>query len=48
MARDYPLNESDLLTIPGVGETKLRVYGDEFLAEIQAHVTANGDQLQAR
>jgi len=48
MARDYPLNEADLLTIPGVGETKLRVYGDEFLAEIQAHVTANGDQLPAR
>ena len=42
MARDYPTTEQDFLAIPGVGETKLRVYGDEFLAEIEAHVAANG------
>jgi ATP-dependent DNA helicase RecQ len=42
MARDYPTTERDFLTIPGVGETKLRVYGDEFLAEIESHVAANG------
>ena len=42
MARDYPTTERDLLAVPGVGETKLRVYGDEFLGEIQEHVRANG------
>ena len=42
MARDYPTTERDFLAIPGVGETKLRVYGDEFLAEIESHVAANG------
>jgi len=42
MARDCPTTERDLLAVPGVGETKLRVYGDEFLGEIQEHVRANG------
>jgi ATP-dependent DNA helicase RecQ len=42
MARDCPTTERELLAVPGVGETKLRVYGDEFLAEIQEHVRANG------
>ena len=42
MARDCPTTEREFLAVPGVGETKLRVYGDEFLAEIEAHVAANG------
>ena len=46
MARDYPTTERDLLAVPGVGETKLRVYGDEFLGEIQEHVRANGRTTQ--
>ena len=45
MARDCPTTERDLLAVPGVGETKLRVYGDEFLGEIQEHVRANGRTL---
>ena len=42
MARDCPTTEREFLSVPGVGETKLRVYGDEFLEEIAAHVAANG------
>ena len=42
MAREYPTTDRELLAVPGVGETKLRVYGDEFLEEIQEHVRANG------
>jgi ATP-dependent DNA helicase RecQ len=41
MAREYPVTESELLAVPGIGETKLRVYGDAFLDEIRAHVKAN-------
>jgi ATP-dependent DNA helicase RecQ len=38
MANAKPVTDSQLLNIPGVGETKLRVYGEEFLAEIREHV----------
>ena len=38
MARDKPVTDDALLEIPGVGETKLRVYGEEFLTEIREHV----------
>lgn len=34
MARDYPLNETTLLKIPGVGERKLADYGPGFMREI--------------
>jgi ATP-dependent DNA helicase RecQ len=36
MARDYPLNESALLKVPGVGERKLVDYGLGFMREISA------------
>jgi ATP-dependent DNA helicase RecQ len=42
MSREYPESERALLEISGVGETKLRVYGDAFLDEIRAHVRLNG------
>ena len=32
--RERPLNDSDFLKISGVGQRKLEVYGDEFIAEI--------------
>lgn len=32
--RERPLSESDFLNISGVGQRKLEVYGDEFIAEI--------------
>ena len=34
MARDYPANEREFARISGVGEKKLREFGDVFLAEI--------------
>lgn len=34
MERVRPMSESDLLEISGVGQRKLEVYGDEFIAEI--------------
>jgi ATP-dependent DNA helicase RecQ len=34
MERARPLSESELLEISGVGQRKLEVYGDEFIAEI--------------
>jgi ATP-dependent DNA helicase RecQ len=38
MANAKPMTDSQLLDVPGVGETKLRVYGEEFLTEIREHV----------
>jgi ATP-dependent DNA helicase RecQ len=34
MERIRPMSESEFLTISGVGQRKLEVYGDEFIAEI--------------
>jgi len=42
MAREYPESEAALREISGVGETKLRVYGDVFLDEIREHCRLNG------
>ncbi len=36
MERVRPLSESDFLTISGVGQRKMEVYGDQFIAEILA------------
>jgi len=38
MANAKPTTDSQFLDMPGVGETKLKVYGEEFLAEIREHV----------
>ena len=38
MERARPMCESDLLEISGVGQRKLEVYGDEFIAEILSFV----------
>ncbi len=47
MARDYPVSEGALTRISGVGEKKLREFGEAFLAEITAHLQANPRQLFA-
>jgi len=44
MAREYPVTESELLAVPGIGETKLRVYGDAFLDEVRAHLKTNPER----
>jgi ATP-dependent DNA helicase RecQ len=47
MARDYPASEREFARINGVGEKKLREFGDAFLAEIAAHVENNPRQIFA-
>ncbi|MFV9550253.1 DNA helicase RecQ [Algibacter sp. PT7-4] len=41
--RERPLSEPDFLSISGVGQRKLEVYGDEFIAEIKRFMD---DKLQ--
>jgi ATP-dependent DNA helicase RecQ len=40
MCAKLPKTRAELLDVHGVGETKMRRYGDEFLTFIRAH--ANG------
>jgi len=47
MARDYPVNAHEFARISGVGEKKLREFGEAFLAEIAAHVHTNPRQVFA-
>jgi ATP-dependent DNA helicase RecQ len=47
MARSYPANERDFARISGVGEKKLREFGDIFLGEIAAHLQTNARQIFA-
>ena len=47
MARNYPETERDFARISGVGEKKLREYGEVFLHEIARHLATNPRQLFA-
>jgi ATP-dependent DNA helicase RecQ len=47
MARNYPENERDFARISGVGEKKLREFGDVFLNEIALHLATNPRQIFA-
>jgi ATP-dependent DNA helicase RecQ len=47
MARNYPASERDFARISGVGEKKLREFGDVFLGEIAAHLQTNARQIFA-
>ena len=47
MARNYPANERDFARISGVGEKKLREFGQVFLAEIAMHLQTNARQIFA-
>lgn len=41
MATTYPINEEELLSIPGVGQGKAKRYGKEFIDLIKIHVEEN-------
>jgi len=41
MARKYPTNSIEFRRIPGVGEQKLKDFGETFLSEIKNHLAAN-------
>jgi ATP-dependent DNA helicase RecQ len=47
MARNYPESESDFARISGVGEKKLREFGEVFLNEIALHLATNPRQMFA-
>ena len=47
MARLYPQTEADFSRISGVGASKLREFGTQFLEEIAAHLRANPKQIFA-
>jgi ATP-dependent DNA helicase RecQ len=44
MARFYPSSEREFTRISGVGEKKVREFGEVFLAEIAAHLQQNPRQ----
>ena len=41
MARKYPTNSAEFRRVPGVGEQKLKDFGEAFLSEIKSHLAAN-------
>ena len=47
MARLYPATERELSRVSGVGDRKLREFGDVFLREIAAHLRSNPRQFFA-
>jgi len=47
MARNYPESERDFARISGVGEKKLREFGEVFLHEIALHLATNPRQIFA-
>ena len=47
MARNYPESERDFARISGVGEKKLREFGEVFLNEIALHLATNPRQMFA-
>ncbi len=47
MARAYPANNQEFSHITGVGDRKLREFGDSFLREIAAHLQSHARQIFA-
>jgi ATP-dependent DNA helicase RecQ len=41
MARYYPTISTEIRRIPGVGEQKLKDFGEAFLSEIRSHSAEN-------
>jgi ATP-dependent DNA helicase RecQ len=41
MAKKYPTNSTEFRRIPGVGEQKLKDFGEAFLSEIKSHLATN-------
>ncbi len=46
MARAYPTRLGDFARIPGVGEQKLKNFGDAFVALISDYVAANPERTE--
>src|SRR5262249_51906844 len=41
MAKNYPTTPGEFRRVPGVGEQKLKDFGEAFLSEIKSHLAAN-------
>jgi ATP-dependent DNA helicase RecQ len=44
MAEKRPMTDADMLQVSGVGERKLQLYGDTFIAEIRRYVMEKTDE----
>ena len=45
MARLKPTTPAEMSTVHGVGEAKLKQYGEDFLEVIRVHVAARADAV---
>jgi ATP-dependent DNA helicase RecQ len=48
MARKYPTNSTEFRRIPGVGEQKLKDFGEAFLSEIKSHSAENHPSISSK
>jgi ATP-dependent DNA helicase RecQ len=48
MARKYPTNSIEFRRIPGVGEQKLKDFGEAFLSAIRSHSTENQPAISSK
>ena len=48
MARKYPTNSTEFRRIPGVGEQKLKDFGEAFLSEIRSHLAENQPAISSK
>jgi len=48
MARNYPTNSTEFRRIPGVGEQKLKDFGEAFLSEIRSHSAENQRRISSK
>lgn len=46
MSEYFPVNKSELLSIKGVGESKLNKYGEEFIGVIKKYMSENNIELK--
>ena len=48
MARNYPTNSIEFRRIPGVGEQKLKDFGEVFLHEIKSYSAENQSAIASK
>jgi ATP-dependent DNA helicase RecQ len=48
MARKYPTNSTEFRRIPGVGEQKLKDFGEVFMSAIKSHSTENQTAISSK
>ena len=48
MARKYPMNSTEFRRIPGVGEQKLKDFGEAFLSAIRSHSAENQPAISSK